>query len=153
MTTHFWIWVLHGQHRNFLLLSNADWLSAGCKERYHLTCVMDIPERATDELDYMWFCTYCKWWIWMLRILKLMNIVFLISWCCFSFTVIFVQKLVSSCPFSFLGHMTPEHTVFTHYSYSRANCPKMHYSGVNCPRKGDGHFTMDGDSLLRINLS
>ena len=33
---------------------------SGCKEWYHLACVMDFPERAVDELDYVWFCTSCK---------------------------------------------------------------------------------------------
>ena len=26
---------------------------------YHLGCVMDGPEGAVDELDYVWFCTSC----------------------------------------------------------------------------------------------
>ena len=30
-------------------------------EWYHLACVMDVPERAVDELDYVWFCTSCKY--------------------------------------------------------------------------------------------
>ena len=30
-----------------------------CKERYHLTCVIDISD-ILDDLNYVWFCTSCK---------------------------------------------------------------------------------------------
>ena len=33
---------------------------SGCKEWFHLACVMDVPERAVDELDYVWLCALCK---------------------------------------------------------------------------------------------
>ena len=32
---------------------------SGCREWYHLDSMTDIPERATEELDYGWFCTSC----------------------------------------------------------------------------------------------
>ena len=32
---------------------------SGCREWYHLDSMTDIPERAADELDYVWFCTSC----------------------------------------------------------------------------------------------
>ena len=31
---------------------------SGCKESYHMACVMDVLEKAVDELDYVWFYTY-----------------------------------------------------------------------------------------------
>ena len=45
-----------------------------------MACVMDVPEKAVDELDYVWFCTSCK-----MELLHLKNIV--------------IQFLNASCSF------------------------------------------------------